>query len=68
MTYSALAWKNLVRRPVRTALTAGGVALAVAVAVSLGGFNLGYRQAIAGIWPAGRAASLRPVEAIRSGD
>lgn len=48
MTYSALAWKNLVRRPVRTALTAGGVALAVAVAVSLGGFNLGYRQAIAG--------------------
>ena len=48
MTYSAFAWKNLVRRPVRTALTAGGVALAVAVAVSLGGFNLGYRQAIAG--------------------
>ena len=32
MTYAALAWKNLVRRPVRTALTAGGVALAVAVA------------------------------------
>ena len=48
MTYRALAWKNLVRRPVRTALTAGGVALAVAVAVGLGGFNLGYRQAIAG--------------------
>lgn len=48
MTYAGLAWKNLVRRPVRTALTAGGVALAVAVAVSLGGFNLGYRQAIAG--------------------
>lgn len=48
MTYSALAWKNLVRRPVRTALTAGGVALAVAVAVSLGGFNLGYRRAITG--------------------
>ena len=48
MTYAAFAWKNLARRPVRTALTAGGVALAVAVAVSLGGFNLGYRQAIAG--------------------
>jgi putative ABC transport system permease protein len=48
MNYCAFAWKNLVRRPVRTALTAGGVALAVAVAVSLGGFNLGYRQAIAG--------------------
>ena len=48
MTFSGLAWKNLTRRPVRTALTAGGVALAVAVAVSLGGFNLGYRRAIAG--------------------
>ena len=48
MTYAAFAWKNLVRRPVRTALTAGGVALAAAVAVSLGGFNLGYRRAIAG--------------------
>jgi putative ABC transport system permease protein len=48
MTYGRLAWRNLARRPVRTALTAAGVALAVAVAVSLGGFNLGYRQAIAG--------------------
>jgi len=48
MNYASFAWRNLTRRPVRTALTAGGVALAVAVAVSLGGFNLGYRQAIAG--------------------
>jgi putative ABC transport system permease protein len=48
MTFTAFAWKNLSRRPVRTLLTAGGVALAVAVAVSLGGFNLGYKQAIAG--------------------
>ncbi len=48
MTLTSLAWKNLTRRPVRTMLTAGGVGLAVAVAVSLGGFNLGYRQAIAG--------------------
>lgn len=48
MNFTAFAWKNLIRRPVRTALTAGGVALAVAVAVSLGGFNLGYKQAIAG--------------------
>ena len=48
MTFPAFAWKNLTRRPVRTALTAGGVALAVAVAVSLGGFNLGYKRAIAG--------------------
>ena len=48
ISFTAFAWKNLTRRPVRTALTAGGVALAVAVAVSLGGFNLGYKRAIAG--------------------
>ena len=48
MTFATFAWKNLARRPVRTLLTAGGVALAVAVAVSLGGFNLGYKRAIAG--------------------
>jgi putative ABC transport system permease protein len=48
MTFMGFAWRNLTRRPVRTLLTAGGVALAVAVAVSLGGFNLGYKQAIAG--------------------
>jgi putative ABC transport system permease protein len=44
--YVALAAKNLRRRPMRTALTVAGVALAVTVAVSLGGFMLGYRGAI----------------------
>src|SRR6266498_5483705 len=44
--YVALATKNLRRRPVRTGLTVAGVALAVTVAVSLGGFMLGYRGAI----------------------
>jgi putative ABC transport system permease protein len=44
--YLALAVKNLRRRPVRTGLTVSGVALAVTVAVSLGGFMLGYRSAI----------------------
>lgn len=44
--YITLATKNLRRRPVRTALTVAGVALAVMVAVSLGGFMLGYRGAI----------------------
>lgn len=48
MKFPTFAWRNLTRRRVRTALTMGGVALAVAVAVSLGGFNLGYRDAIAG--------------------
>ena len=46
MRYIALAFKNLLRRPIRSLLTISGVALAVAVAVSLGGFNLGYRRAI----------------------
>lgn len=46
MTYSGLAIRNLMRRPVRSILTVAGVGLAVAVAVSLGGFNLGYRHAI----------------------
>lgn len=46
MNHVSLASKNLLRRPVRTLLTIAGVSLAVAVAVSLGGFNLGYRQAL----------------------
>src|SRR5438093_13102042 len=44
--YVALATKNLRRRPVRTGLTVAGVALAVSVAVALGGFMLGYSSAI----------------------
>src|SRR4249919_1482536 len=44
--YLMLAIKNLRRRPVPTGLTISGVALAVTVAVSLGGFMLGYRGAI----------------------
>lgn len=44
--YILLAIKNLRRRVVRTALTVAGVSLAVAVAVSLGGFILGYQGAI----------------------
>src|SRR6266403_4799837 len=44
--YLSLAAKNLRRRLVRTALTVAGVGLAVAMAVSLGGFVMGYRGAI----------------------
>src|SRR5215208_7645719 len=44
--YLTLALKNLRRRPMRTGLTVAGVALAVTVAVSLGGFMLGYSGAI----------------------
>ena len=43
---AAFAYKNLARRKVRTALTAGGVAVAVAVLVSLLGFNQGYEKAL----------------------
>ena len=46
MTYRKLAVRNLTRRPVRSGLTVLGVALAVGVAVSLMGFNRGYRGAI----------------------
>jgi putative ABC transport system permease protein len=46
MKLLAFAYKNLVRRRVRTALTAGGVAVAVAVLVSLLGFNEGYENAL----------------------
>ncbi len=44
--YLTLSVKNLRRRLVRTGLTVAGVGLAVAVAVSLGGFVRGYQGAI----------------------
>src|SRR5207249_4126236 len=43
MTCVALALKNLRRRPLRTTLTVGGVALAVAVLYSLCSFQKGYQ-------------------------
>ncbi|MDO8536249.1 MAG: ABC transporter permease [Candidatus Omnitrophota bacterium] len=44
--YLNLAYKNLCRRRIRTFLTIGGVGIAVAVLVSLLGFNAGYRRAL----------------------
>lgn len=41
-----LAYKNLIRRKIRSFLTIGGVGVAVAVLVSLLGFNEGYRIAL----------------------
>lgn len=46
MGYIRLAIRNLMYRPMRTGLTVIGIALAVAVAVSLIGFNQGYRESI----------------------
>ena len=44
--YLNLAYKSLYRRKIRSFLTIGGVGVAVAVLVSLLGFNTGYRQAL----------------------
>jgi len=41
-----LAYKNLKRKRIRSFLTIGGVAIAVAVLVSLLGFNVGYQKAL----------------------
>ena len=46
MKFLILAYKNLKRRKIRSLLTIGGVAIAVAVLVSLLGFNTGYKQAL----------------------
>jgi putative ABC transport system permease protein len=41
-----LAYKNLKRRKIRSALTIFGIAIAVAVLISLLGFNTGYKKAL----------------------
>jgi len=46
MKFFILAYKNLKRRKFRSFLTIGGVAVAVAVLVSLLGFNAGYQNAL----------------------
>jgi putative ABC transport system permease protein len=46
MRFLILAYKNLKRRKIRSFLTIGGVAVAVAVLVSLMGFNTGYQKAL----------------------
>jgi len=46
MNLLKLAFKNLARKKIRTFLTAGGVAVAVAVLVSLLGFDAGYQKAL----------------------
>jgi putative ABC transport system permease protein len=41
-----LAWKNLIRRPIRTLLTVTGLAVALALLVSLLSFGEGYQQGL----------------------
>ncbi|MDD5326805.1 MAG: ABC transporter permease [Phycisphaerae bacterium] len=46
MNIISIAYKNLKRKKIRSGLTIGGVAVAVAVLVSLLGFDKGYRQSL----------------------
>ena len=46
MKILSVAYKNLKRKKIRTALTVAGVAVAVAVLVSLFGFDAGYQKAL----------------------
>ena len=48
MNVVSVAYKNLKRKKIRSALTIGGVAIAVAVLVSLVGFDKGYQQSLTG--------------------
>ena len=55
MTWGGLVWKNLLRRPVRTALTAAGVALGVGLIVALLSLAAGVRRTAADLIHVGRA-------------
>jgi putative ABC transport system permease protein len=48
MKLMSVAFKNLKRKKIRSFLTIGGVAIAVAVLVSLIGFDAGYQRALTG--------------------
>ena len=48
MKLISVAFKNLKRKKIRSVLTIGGVAIAVAVLVSLMGFDAGYQRALTG--------------------
>jgi putative ABC transport system permease protein len=55
MTWSGLVWKNLLRRPVRTLLTATGVALGVGLIVALLSISAGAKRTAADLIHLGRA-------------
>ncbi len=46
MKFFIIAFKNLKRKKIRTILTVGGVSIAVAVLVSLLGFDIGYQKGL----------------------
>ena len=55
VTWFGLVWKNLLRRPARTALTAAGVALGVALIVALLSITAGVQQTANDLIHVGRA-------------
>jgi putative ABC transport system permease protein len=55
MTWFSLVWKNLVRRPARTALTAAGVAVGVALIVAMLAIAAGERRTAEQLIHVGRA-------------
>jgi putative ABC transport system permease protein len=55
MTWPGLVWKNLLRRPVRTLLTAAGVALGVGLIVALLSIAAGARQTAGDLIHVGRS-------------
>ena len=55
MTWASLVWRNLLRRPARTALTAAGVALGVGLIVALLSLSTGVKNAADELIHVGRA-------------
>ncbi len=55
MTWFGFVWKNLLRRPARTALTAAGVGLGVALIVALLSITAGVRRTAQDLIHIGRA-------------
>ena len=55
MTWAGLVWKNLLRRPARTALTAAGVALGVGLIVALLSISAGVSKTAGDLIHVGRA-------------
>lgn len=55
MTWVSLVWRNLLRRPARTALTAAGVALGVGLIVALLSLSTGVKKAADELIHVGRA-------------
>ena len=55
MTWVSLVWRNLLRRPARTALTAAGVALGVGLIVALLSLSTGVKKTASDLIHVGRA-------------